>query len=52
MMHEIKNVQRHKGEPKRRWFFDPDMDLTVWVDEKEMDSKTGKFVYKKILSYS
>ena len=35
MMNEIRKIQRHKGEPKRRWFFDRNIDLTVWVDENE-----------------
>ena len=35
MLNEIRNVRRHEGEPKRRWFFDSDIDLTVWVDEDE-----------------
>ena len=33
MMNEIRNVRQHKGEAKRRWFFDSEVDLTVWVDD-------------------
>lgn len=33
MLYEIKGIRQHKGEFNRRWFFDPDMDLTVWSDD-------------------
>lgn len=33
MLREIRNIRQHPGEPRRRWFFDPEMDLTLWVDE-------------------
>ncbi|MEW6673692.1 MAG: hypothetical protein AB1427_18505 [Thermodesulfobacteriota bacterium] len=29
-MHEIKDIQQPAGEPRRRWFFDPAMELVVW----------------------
>ncbi|MFH1983255.1 MAG: hypothetical protein ABIL58_15535 [Pseudomonadota bacterium] len=32
MLNEIKNVSQAPGEYRRRWFFDKDMDLTVWFD--------------------
>ncbi len=35
MMYEIKNVKQYPGEPVRRWFFDHDMDLTVWFDDQD-----------------
>ena len=34
-LYEIKGIQRHTGEHKRRWFFDHEIDLCVWVDEQE-----------------
>ena len=33
MLYEIKGVKSYGNEPKRRWFFDHDIDLTVWFDE-------------------
>ena len=35
MLNEIKNIRQHPGEPQRRWFFDPEIDLTVWFDDAE-----------------
>ena len=35
MLYEIKDVKSYDKEPKRRWFFDHDIDLTVWFDETE-----------------
>ena len=32
MLNEIRQVRQVPGEPRRRWFFDKDMDLTVWFD--------------------
>ncbi|MFZ5562722.1 MAG: hypothetical protein ACOZBW_01615 [Thermodesulfobacteriota bacterium] len=32
MLYEIKKVSQHPGEPRRRWFFDHEIDLTVWFD--------------------
>lgn len=31
MFTEIKNVRQIKGEPKRRWFSDEDLELIVWL---------------------
>ena len=33
MLYEIKEVKSYKNEFKRRWFFDHNMDLTIWLDE-------------------
>jgi hypothetical protein len=30
MFTEIPNVRQIKGEPKRRWFYDADLELIVW----------------------
>lgn len=30
---ELADVRQHVGEPKRRWFVGPGMDLIVWFDE-------------------
>jgi hypothetical protein len=35
MLYEIDGVKGYPNEPKRRWFFDHDLDLTVWFDEDE-----------------
>ena len=35
MLYEIEGVKSYENEPKRRWFFDHDIDLTVWFDETE-----------------
>jgi len=35
MLYEIDGVKSYENEPKRRWFFDHDIDLTVWFDEVE-----------------
>ncbi|MDF1591208.1 MAG: hypothetical protein P1P89_06810 [Desulfobacterales bacterium] len=32
-MHEIKDIQQPEGEPLRRWFFDPAMELVIWIDD-------------------
>lgn len=32
MLNEIQQVRQVPGEHRRRWFFDKDMDLTVWLD--------------------
>ena len=34
-MHEIKDIQQPEGEPWRRWFFDPFMELVVWFDDSD-----------------
>ncbi|MGZ8215717.1 hypothetical protein [Methylomagnum sp.] len=33
MLYEIESVRQIPGEPKRRWFNSPDMDLIVWLRE-------------------
>ena len=33
MLQEIPHVQQIAGEPQRRWFTDPDLDLIVWLRE-------------------
>ena len=33
MLHEIQDVRQNPGEPRRRWFSDPDLDLYVWIGE-------------------
>ena len=35
MLYEIKNIRQYPDEPKRRWFFDHSLDLTVWFDARE-----------------
>ena len=35
MLYEIKNVKQYQGEPKRRWFFDHEIDLLVWFDDRD-----------------
>lgn len=35
MLYEIKKVKSYKDEPRRRWFFDHDIDLTVWFDDAD-----------------
>ena len=34
MLKEQKNTSQIAGEPARRWFFDENMDLIVWYDNK------------------
>jgi hypothetical protein len=49
MMYEIRKVKQYEGEPSRKWFFDPDIDLTVWFDEQ--DSIVGfQLVYDRPLT--
>jgi len=33
MFSEISNVSQIKGEPKRKWFTDKDLELIIWLDE-------------------
>jgi hypothetical protein len=33
MLREITNVKQIEGEPRRRWFSDPALDLFVWYDD-------------------
>lgn len=35
MFKEILGVRQIKGEPKRRWFSDGDLELIVWLDEND-----------------
>jgi hypothetical protein len=35
MLYEIKKVKQHDGEPLRRWFFDHEIDLLIWIDESD-----------------
>ena len=34
MLYEIKEIKQYRGEPRRCWFFDHEIDLTVWYDEQ------------------
>jgi len=34
-LHEIKDIQQPEGEPRRRWFFDPAMELVVWFSDSD-----------------
>ena len=34
MLYEINGIEQHRGEHRRRWFFDHDIDLCVWIDER------------------
>jgi hypothetical protein len=34
MLKEQQNVSQHAGEPVRRWFYSPAMDLIVWLDDE------------------
>ena len=36
MLREISWVNQIKGEPRRRWFSDPDLDLIVWEDDGDV----------------
>jgi hypothetical protein len=33
MIKEQENVSQHEGEHRRRWFYSPEMDLTLWVED-------------------
>jgi len=35
MFSETLNVRQIKGEPRRRWFSDKDLELIVWLGEKD-----------------
>ncbi len=35
MLYEISNIRQYEGEHRRRWFFDHEIDLTVWVDSAD-----------------
>ena len=50
MLYEIKNVSQYENELRRRWFFDHDIDLTIWFDEEnQIDS--FQLCYDKIKIY-
>ena len=50
MLYEIKSIRQYEGESRRRWFFDNEVDLTVWVDEP--DGIVGfQLCYDKIKSH-
>jgi len=34
MLSEVTNTRQIEGEPRRRWFTDPSIDLYVWYDER------------------
>lgn len=34
MLYEIKDIKQYPNEPRRRWFFDHALDLTVWFDNR------------------
>ena len=36
MLREVRKVRQIVGEPKRRWFTDHEMDLTVWMEAGEI----------------
>lgn len=50
MLYEIKNVNQNTNELKRRWFFDHDIDLTVWFDQ-ENNIDSFQLCYDKIQNY-
>ena len=35
MLHEMKDVSQHPGEPRRRWFCDAVFDLIVWYTPEQ-----------------
>ncbi len=35
MLREIKQTSQKPGEPRKRWFSSPEMDLFVWFDETD-----------------
>lgn len=49
---ELADVRQHANEPKRRWFFAPAMDLTVWVDELERPFKFQLCYEKRPAEYA
>jgi hypothetical protein len=34
-LRELRDTRQVEGEPKRRWFSSPDLDLIVWLDDEE-----------------
>jgi len=45
MLREIEKTRQIIGEPRRRWFSEPTMDLIVWCDEDEVVG--FQFTYNK-----
>lgn len=35
VLYEIEKIKSYENEPKRRWFFNHDIDLTVWFDDSD-----------------
>ena len=35
MLYEIKKVSQYKKEHRRRWFFDTDIDLLIWLEDDD-----------------
>jgi hypothetical protein len=35
MLYEIKKVSRYKDEHRRRWFYDRDVDLLIWLEDED-----------------
>ena len=36
VLREIRSIRQIEGEPHRRWFADPKMDLTIWIKDEEI----------------
>ncbi len=36
MLREVQNVRQIGGDPSRRWFSDPGMDLIVWMEARDI----------------
>ena len=34
-LRELRDTRQVEGEPRRRWFSSPDLDLIVWLDERD-----------------
>lgn len=34
-LRELRDARQVEGEPRRRWFSSPDLDLIVWLDEQD-----------------
>ena len=35
MLRELPDTRQIAGEPRRRWFFSPELDLIVWLDDHD-----------------
>ncbi len=35
MLREIKKISQKRGQPRRRWFADSEVDLFVWLDDQD-----------------